>query len=83
MSNYPLRLPDTVMTDAKSLAERNGTSLNQFLSALIAQRVGELKALEHFERRIARADRAAALEVLSRVPARTPLPGDELPPGWE
>ena len=40
MSNYPLRLPDHVMAEAKHLAELNGTSLNQFLSSLIAERVG-------------------------------------------
>ena len=78
MSNYPLRLPDHVMAAAKELAADSGTSLNQFLSSLIAERVGELRALAHFEARAKRANIAAALEVLDRVPRRTPLPGDEL-----
>ncbi len=82
MSNYPLRLPDNIMTDAKALAEKNGASLNQFLSALIAERVGELKAIDYIQRRMARGDHAAALDVLSRVPDRPPLPGDELPEGF-
>ncbi len=79
MSNYPLRLPDNIMIDAKELAELNGTSLNQFLSALIAERVGELKAINYIRRRGTRSDHPAALEVLSRVPDRSPVPGDELP----
>jgi hypothetical protein len=78
VSNYPLRLPDHVLADAKAFAARNGSSLNQFLSSLIAERIGEMKALAHVEARIARADRAAALAVLAKVPERAPLPGDEL-----
>ncbi len=83
MSNYPLRLPDQIMADAKAFAEQNGVSLNQFLSSLVAERVGEMKAMKTFEARVKRADIAAAKAFLAKVPARTPLPGDELPPGWE
>jgi hypothetical protein len=77
MTNYPLRLPDHVMAEAKALAMRSGTSLNQFLSTLIAERVGEMKALAHIEARAARADVGRALEILGRVPERAPMTGDE------
>ena len=80
MGNYPLRIPDHIMAEAKSLAARNGTSLNQFLASLIAERVGEMKAVAEFEARAARANPAAALEVLSRVPERKPIAGDRLAP---
>ncbi len=79
MSNYPLRLPDHVMAEAKQLAERNGTSLNQFLASLIAERVGELRAIEELQARAERANPAAALSILRRAPDRPPLAGDELP----
>ena len=78
MSNYPLRLPDHIMADAKRLAEANGTSLNQFLSSLIAERLGEMKAIADIEARIARANPQAALEILRRAPDRPPMPGDNL-----
>ncbi|MBV9883192.1 MAG: pilus assembly protein HicB [Sphingomonadaceae bacterium] len=77
MTNYPLRLPDHVMAEARALAARSGTSLNQFLSTLIAERVGEMKALAHIEARAGRADIDAALAVLAQVPERAPLQGDE------
>jgi hypothetical protein len=77
MTNYPLRLPDHVMAEARALAARSGTSLNQFLSALIAERVGEMKALAHIEARAARADVGLALGILGQVPDRAPLAGDE------
>lgn len=79
MTNYPLRLPDHVMAEAKRFAEANGTSLNQFLSSLIAERVGELKAMTTIHTRAARADPTTALSILSQAPDRAPLAGDELP----
>ena len=77
MSNYPLRLPEHIMTEARALAASSGVSLNQFLSALIAERVGEMKALARIETRAARADPAAALAILAKVPNREPLVGDK------
>jgi hypothetical protein len=79
MRNYPLRLPDHVMTEAKQLAELNGTSFNQFLVSLIAERVGELRATADIRIRAERANPAAALAILARAPDRPPLAGDELP----
>ena len=78
MSNYPLRLPEHLMTEARGLAAANGTSLNQFLSSVIAERIGELKALRHVETRILRADPEAALAALVRMPERPPIARDEL-----
>jgi hypothetical protein len=78
MSNYPLRLPETLMDDARGLAKAQGVSVNQFLATVIAERVGELKALNHVRARMARADPKAARDVLALVPDRAPLEGDEL-----
>jgi hypothetical protein len=79
MSNYPLRLPETLMEDARGMAKAQGVSVNQFLATVIAERVGELKALSHIRTRIARADPAQARAVLALVPDRAPMDGDELP----
>jgi len=79
MSNYPLRLPEGLLDQARALAQSEGVSINQFLSTLIAERIGELKALHHVRARIARADRAKVAVVLGRVPDQAPLDGDEMP----
>ncbi len=79
MSNYPLRLPETLMEDAREMADAQGVSINQFLSTLIAERIGELKALRHVRQRIGRANPASAAAVLALVPDRAPLEGDEMP----
>ena len=46
---------------------------------MIAERVGELKALNHIRSRIAAADISKARAVLALVPDRAPIEGDELP----
>lgn len=79
MSNYPLRLPETLMDDARGMAKAQGVSVNQFLATVIAERVGELKALNHIRARIARADPIEARALLALVPDRAPMEGDELP----
>jgi len=79
MSNYPLRLPETLMDDARGLAKAEGVSINQFLATVIADRVGQLKALRHIQTRIERADTAKAQAVLALVPDRPPMEGDEFP----
>ena len=79
MSNYPLRLPETLMDEARGMAKAQGVSINQFLATVIAERVGELKALNHIRARIARARTTEAQAVLALVPDRPPFEGDELP----
>ena len=79
MSNYPLRLLETLMDDARDMAKAQGVSVNQFLATLIAERVGELKALDHVRSRIARADPDRARAVLALTPDRAPMEGDDLP----
>lgn len=78
MSNYPLRLPDHVMSAARQLAMESGTSLNQFLSSLIAERVGEMRALAYVRARAKRGNVEAALAALDKVPDGKPLKGDEI-----
>ena len=65
MSNYPFRLRKALMEDAREMADAQGASINQFLSTLIAERIGELNALRHVRQRIGRADGAAATAVLA------------------
>jgi hypothetical protein len=78
VNNYPLRLPDHVMAQAKALAADSGTSLNQFLGSIVAERIGELRAIAEIERRIARANVEDVRAILAKVPDVPPLPGDEI-----
>ncbi len=79
--NFPLRLPASIKAEAERLARREGVSLNQFIAAAVAEKVGALRAADYFRERAARADRAKFDEVLARAGrGNPPVPGDELPP---
>lgn len=78
MSTYPLRLADHVMEEAKQAAAEDNVSLNQLLSAFIADGIGHRRAILSMKQRAARGDAKAALEVLDRVPATEPADDDRL-----
>ena len=68
------------MNDARLIAEQSGVSLNQLFLSVIAERVGELKAIKQLTARAERANVAKALAVLDRVPHGPVEAGDELEP---
>ena len=78
MSNFALRLPDSLHEYAKQLAARDNTSLNQFIAMAVAEKVSAMDAEAFFEERRQRGDPARARLVLKRVRKAQPLPGDEL-----
>ena len=78
MSTYPLRLADHVMEEAKQAAAEDNVSLNQLLSAFIADGIGHRRAILSMKKRAERGDVQAAQAVLDRVPAAKPDVGDEL-----
>ena len=55
MSNYALRIPDSLFEFAKKCAKDDNVSLNQFIVLAVAEKVSALKATEFFAQRIARA----------------------------
>ena len=80
-SSYALRLPDDLMRAAKDAAKRNGTSLNQFFLAAIAEKVGADRTEALFRSYVGRADMAAFRGIMARVPDAPPVLGDELEGG--
>jgi hypothetical protein len=75
-----LKLPSSVKNAAAELAKADGVSLNQFIAATVAEKVGSLRAAETFL-----ADRARGakpkdlLRYLRRAPKVAPSPDDRLP----
>lgn len=78
MSTYPLRLADHVMEEARQAAAEDNVSLNQLLSAFIADGIGHRRAILSLQRRAARGNVEAALSILDRTPGVEPDAGDEL-----
>ena len=50
-STYPLKLPTSVKAAAARLAKADGVSLNQFIAAAVAEKVGVLETADEFLRR--------------------------------
>lgn len=81
MSQYPLRLPDYMMEQAKAAAAEENVSVNQMFLSLIAEGMGNRRALKSLQQRASRGDPQKALDILDRLPSLPPEPGDEMPDG--
>ena len=81
MSNgtYPLKLPLSIKKAAQRLAKEDGVSLNQWIAAAVAEKVGVVEtAAEFFEKRAANASGEGLMKFLRGAPKAKPEPGDEL-----
>ena len=85
MSNFALRLPDSLFERARILAERDNCSLNQLFAVAMAEKIATIDAEAFFAERTARAAAAPggmmrAMSVAWKHNAKTaPLAGDEMP----
>lgn len=77
-SAYPLRLPTSVKNAAAELARLDGVSLNQFIAAAVAEKVGTIRtAGELLNERAGKARPKDMLKYLKRAPKVAPMSGDE------
>jgi len=81
MSQYALRLPNSLMEHVKKLSRQDRVSMNQFMLSAIAEKASAVATEEYFKSRAARADTAKAMAVLQKIRrlGNLPLPQDELP----
>jgi len=79
MSQYALRIPDSLAGYAKELAREDNVSLNQFIILALAEKVSALKTETFFRERAERANPEKVLSILDSVRKLPPIPGDELP----
>jgi hypothetical protein len=82
MSNsaYPLKLPSSVKLAAAELAKLDGVSLNQFIAAAVAEKVGTLRTAHEFlQQRAGKAKPKDMLKYIRRAPKTAPSKGDEYP----
>ena len=77
---YPLQLPASLKETAARLAKEDGVSLNQWIVAAVAQKIGAVETAEIFLReRAADAGDGDLARYLEQAPDTAPEPGDELP----
>jgi HicB family len=80
-SNFALRVPPTLLAEARKAAESEGVALNQLITLALAEKVSAIRPEEYFEERARRANPSKVSRILSRVgKGNPPVEGDELPP---
>lgn len=79
-ATYPLKLPHSIKKAAQRLAKEDGVSLNQWIAAAVAEKVGVVEtAAAFFRNRAGSAKGDRLLKFLRNAPKNAPDPGDELP----
>jgi len=78
MSQYALRLPDSLFEMAKKSAKREHASMNQLFVSAIAEKLSALETDNMLRKRAALADEGAARDVLSRIRHAQIRAGDEV-----
>jgi hypothetical protein len=78
MSTIGVRLPDSIHEAIKKIAEKEGSSVDQFIASAVAEKLAAFTSVEDLEQRAARGSREQLQHILDRVPHARPDPGDEL-----
>ena len=77
-TSYSLRMPKSMMTEAKEIASEDGISLNQFICFSLAEKIAAFKAIKYVDERASRADRAAFEKIMANVPKIEPDEEDRI-----
>jgi len=76
MSNYALRLPESLKQAAKRIAASDDTTMNQFFVVAIAEKISAMETAQFFEKRAASASTPSAQAAWDRVGNKAPVAGD-------
>ena len=76
---YPLRLPRSLKKAVERLSREDGTSINQFVTTAVAEKVSALQTARFFQERKARVDFEAFDKIMNRQGGRPARKGDEMP----
>lgn len=68
MSTLSLRLPDYLHNNIRELAQKEGVSINQFITLAVAEKMSALMTEDYLGERGKRGDRARFEAVLAKVP---------------
>ena len=72
-ATYPLKLPVSIKKAAQRLAKEDGVSLNQWIAAAVAEKVGVVEtAAEFFKKRAGKATGSGLMKFLRNDPNAPP-----------
>lgn len=79
LTTYPLRLPKSLKAAIEKLSKEEGTSINQFVTLAVAEKVASMKTAEIFAERAKRANPELFRQIMTRPGTPPPAPEDEIP----
>lgn len=79
MTTLSLRLPESLHQGLKTMVQREGISINQFITIAIAEKLSALMTEEYLAERAARGNQANYLAALAQVPDTEAQDYDQLP----
>ena len=78
-SNVALRLQESLLDEARRVAESEGVALNQFINVAVAEKLSALRTEDYFRERASKGNLAKAKRLLKRAGrASAPVAGDEI-----
>ena len=77
MISINVKLPDSILKQARELAECDGVSLDQFVSTAVAEKSSAWLSEDYIAERARRASREKFVAALAQVPDAPPQKGDE------
>lgn len=78
-SNVALRLQNSLLAEAKRVAESEGVALNQLINVAVAEKVSALRTEDYFRERAGRAKIGKTKRTLTRAGrGKPPVTGDEI-----
>lgn len=77
MSTLEVKIPDLLLKQVTEVAAKERISVDQLVSTALAAQVSAAQAREGIPSRAQRVDWQRVDDILARVPAKPPIPGDE------
>lgn len=79
MSSMNIELPDSLLKQARAMAEKEGVPLEQFVASALAEKVAAWRTVEYLKERASRGDRMKFQAAMSRVADVEPEEFDRIP----
>jgi len=78
MSTMSVRLPESLHKKLKELAEKEGVSMNQFITLAVSEKMSALLTVDYLKERADRADKYKFETIMANVPDTEPDEYDKL-----
>ena len=75
---FPLRLPNSLKAAVVKICKEDGTSINQFVTSAVAEKISATRTADFFDTQSTDADIAEARRLLRRDGGQSPQPYDRL-----